>query len=206
LIAAIVGSRLFYVATTFETFAEKPLDIFKIWQGGLVFYGGFIAAALTAVLYLKKRKLPFLATADAVAPALAFGQFLGRLGCFFAGCCYGKICDLPWAVTFRNPESLAPINIPLHPTQLYSAFNNLAIFAILSFWSGRKKFNGQIFFLYIFLYGVTRSFLELFRDDFRGVVFNGVLSPSQAIGLALAGFSVIMLLTTAGKSSKSVKR
>ena len=180
LISAIVGSRVFYVATTFEEYIRKPLDMFKLWEGGLVFYGGFIAAALTAVFYVKKRRMPVSRTADAAAPAVAFGHFMGRLGCFFAGCCYGKSCDLPWAVTFENPDSLAPLGVPLHPTQLYSAFNNLIVFGILIFFRKRKKFHGQLFFLYILLYGLTRSFIEYFRDDFRGTMIGGLLSPSQA--------------------------
>ena len=194
LISAIIGSRLFYVATNLETYARNPLGIFKIWEGGLVFYGGFIAAALTAAVFLKKNKLPLWKTADVAAPAVAFGHFWGRVGCFFAGCCYGKTCDLPWAVTFTNPDSLAPLNTPLHPTQLYSAFNNLAIFGFLVFFNKRKKVQGQTFFLYIFLYGITRSVIEYFRNDFRGTVFGGMLSTSQAIGLSLAAFSAIVLI------------
>jgi phosphatidylglycerol:prolipoprotein diacylglycerol transferase len=194
LISAIVGSRLFYVATNFETYVRQPLDIFKIWEGGLVFYGGFIAAAIVVVVFLKKNKIPLWKTADVAAPAVAFGHFWGRIGCFFAGCCYGKTCHLPWAVTFTAPESLAPLNTPLHPTQLYSALNNLAIFGILLFFGRRKKFPGQVFFLYVFLYGITRSIIEYFRDDFRGAVFDGMLSTSQAIGLSLAAFSAAMLI------------
>ncbi len=186
LVSAILGSRLFYVATAWDDYVGRPLDIFKIWEGGLVFYGGFVAAAITSVYYVKKHNLPLLKTADAAAPAVAFGHFWGRLGCFFAGCCYGKTCDLPWAVTFTNPESLAPLNIALHPTQLYDAVNNLAIFVILLLLGSRKKFDGQVFCVYIFLYGITRSVIEFFRDDFRGSLFGEFLSPSQAIGLTLA--------------------
>ena len=106
LIAAIVGSRAFYVVINIEDFISKPLDVLKIWNGGLVFYGGFIFSLLTAYIYLQKRKLPLWQTTDILAPGLAAGHVFGRVGCFFAGCCYGKPCALPWSVTFSNPLSL----------------------------------------------------------------------------------------------------
>jgi phosphatidylglycerol:prolipoprotein diacylglycerol transferase len=131
LIAAIVGSRLFYIFSNPKLFLSDPLEIFRIWNGGLVFYGGFVIALVTAILYLKRKKLSLFLTADIMAPPLALGHFFGRLGCLFAGCCYGKATDLPWAITFTNTESLAPLGVPLHPTQLYAAINNLLIFVFL---------------------------------------------------------------------------
>jgi len=194
LIAAIVGSRLFYVFTAPETFLENPLEIFKIWKGGLVFFGGFIAALATALIFMKKYSLPIWLTCDLLAPSLALGHFFGRLGCFFAGCCYGKQCDLPWAVTFSHPESLAPTGVLLHPTQLYSSMSNLMIFSILWFWRRRKTFDGQIFWIYILLYGTLRSLIEQLRDDFRGAIVFDLLSLSQTIGLFLAIIALIMLI------------
>jgi len=136
-----------------------------------------------------------------MAPSIAVGQFLGRIGCFAAGCCYGKICDLPWAIVFNNPDSLAPVGIPLHPTQLYHAFSNLIIFLFLWFYRTRKKFAGQLFWLYILLYGITRAFVEVFRGDFRGHVCFGVLSISQVVGLTMAIIAIIVLKTLSkGKS------
>ena len=130
LVAAILGSRLFYVATSPEMFLRNPVEILKIWNGGLVFYGGFIAALVTGVIFLKVKNIPVWKTADIMAASVALAHFFGRIGCFFAGCCYGKHCDLPWAVTFNHPDSLAPTGIPLHPTQLYEALGNLAIFHV----------------------------------------------------------------------------
>jgi phosphatidylglycerol:prolipoprotein diacylglycerol transferase len=194
LIAAILGSRLFYVATSPEMFMNNPVEILKIWNGGLVFYGGFIAALVTGVVYLKVQNIPVWRTADIMAPSLALAHFFGRIGCFFAGCCYGKYCDLPWAVTFNHPDSLAPTGIPLHPTQLYESLSNLIIFSILWFFRKRKKHDGQIFWIYVLLYGVTRSVIETFRADFRGEYIFGYLSVSQGIGGFMALVSVIMLL------------
>jgi phosphatidylglycerol:prolipoprotein diacylglycerol transferase len=194
LIAAIVGSRLLYVAINPELFLTDPLEILKMWKGGLVFYGGFIVAAIAAVAYVKLQKMSLWKTADMIAPSLAVGQTLGRLGCFFAGCCHGIVCDLPWAVTFRHPDSLAPLNTPLHPTQLYHALGNLFIFGVIWYFRPLKKFDGQLFWVYVLLYGVIRSFLEIFRGDFRGSMFWGALSISQIIGGIMAVVAVIMIV------------
>ena len=193
LIAAILGSRLFYVATSPEVFLKDPVEILKIWNGGLVFYGGFIAALVTGVIYLKVKNIPVWKTADIMAPSVAIAHFFGRIGCFFAGCCYGKYCDLPWAVTFNHSDSLAPTGIPLHPTQLYEALGNLAIFLFLFFFRKHKKYDGQLFWLYVLIYGITRSFIETFRADFRGEFLYGVLSISQVVGGLMAVVSLIML-------------
>ena len=194
MIAAIVGSRLFYVIINYELFLSNPLDIFKIWSGGLIFYGGFITAVFTALIYLKMHKMPVWRTADIAAPSLSIGHFLGRLGCFFAGCCFGRECDFPWAVTFTHPDSLAPIGIPIHPTQLYSSISNLIIFFFLWVSRWRTKFDGQLFWMYVLLYGITRSFIEMFRGDFRGEAVFGLLSVSQTIGIAMSVIAVIMLI------------
>jgi len=107
LVSAIAGARLLYVVINFSEFSGHPIDIFKIWNGGLVFYGGFIAALTAAIIYIKKTELPLWLTGDIIAPGIALGHAIGRLGCFSAGCCYGKQCSLPWAVTF--PHAHPPI-------------------------------------------------------------------------------------------------
>ncbi|MFV9644985.1 MAG: prolipoprotein diacylglyceryl transferase [Desulfobacterales bacterium] len=203
LIAAIVGSRLFYIFINPEIFLSDILETFRIWNGGLVFYGGFIAALLVGLSYLKIKKMPLWRTMDIAALSLPLGQFFGRLGCFSAGCCYGKSCDLPWAVTFTNPDTLAPMGIPLHPTQLYHALSNLSIFVFLWFFRGRKKYNGQLFWLYILLYAVSRSFIEIFRGDFRGEPIFGVLSVAQAIGIIMALVAIIMMIILRKQTGKT---
>lgn len=205
LIAAVIGSRLFYVIINPAEFFETPLEIFKIWKGGLVYYGGFIAAMITSIIYLKRRKIFLWKTADNFALALAAGHFFGRLGCFSAGCCYGSTCDLPWAVTFTHPETLAPIGIPIHPTQLYSAAANLMIFGFLWFFRGKKKFDGQLFWLYVLLYGIIRFFIEMFRGDFRGPAFWALLSVSQVIGITMAVVGIVMLVIL-GRHAASIPK
>jgi phosphatidylglycerol:prolipoprotein diacylglycerol transferase len=193
-IAAIVGSRLFHIITNPQPYLRNPLEIVKIWEGGLVFYGGFIAALLTALFYIKRKGMPIWRTVDIFAPSIALGQFFGRIGCFFAGCCFGKACDLPWAVTFTQKGSLAPLNETLHPSQLYHALANLIIFFILVKFRRHVKRDGQVFWAYVFLYGVFRSLLELFRGDFRGPVFLDLFSVSQCIGITMALIAVGMMI------------
>ena len=201
LIAAIVGSRVFFLLVNPEVVLENPLAAFQIWKGGLVFYGGFIAALVTALVFVRKKKLPFMRVADIFSPGLAAGHAVGRIGCFFAGCCYGKECDLPWAVVFKDPLSLAPTGVHLHPTQLYSVAANLMVFGIL--WFSRKRIarQGRLFWLYVLLYGVIRTILEFFRGDPRGFIFGG-LSVSQTIGIALACVAVVALLLSRKKKGK----
>ncbi|MFH0728379.1 MAG: prolipoprotein diacylglyceryl transferase [Pseudomonadota bacterium] len=206
LLSAMVGARLFYIAVNPAQFLNDPLEIFKIWNGGLVFYGGFIVATLVAMVYLKKRRLPLWETADVLAPGLAAGHVLGRVGCFFAGCCYGKACDLPWAVTFSHSLSLAPLGIPLHPSQLYEVLNNLVVFCVLWLFRRRKTFDGQVFWIYLLMYGVTRAVLEIYRGDPRGLFLNGNLSVSQIIGIALAVIAMVMLKVRPGKRTKGNRR
>src|SRR4030043_817819 len=145
LLSAIIGSRLGFNLINASHYIKNPLDIFKIWEGGLVFYGGVLLAVPTAIWYVKKNGLGIWSTADVFAPSIAIGHALGRLGGFFAGCCYGKTAQsLPWAGTFTNPESLAPIGIPLHPTQLYESAGEFINFLILIALRKNKAFKGQL--------------------------------------------------------------
>ena len=192
-LSAVVGSRILFVLINFDDYRQNPIKILKLWEGGLVFYGGLILAAMVALVYMRKHRMPIWKLADLISPLIALGLFFGRIGCFLAGCCYGKETSLPWGVVFRNPESLARLNVSLHPTQLYDAVNGLAIFFFLSWMQKRKAFDGQIFWLFLFLYSITRFLIEMVRGDPRGFLFGGVLSTSQAVGVGLAIFSFFML-------------
>lgn len=200
-IAAIVGSRLFYVFTNIKFFIASPVEIFKIWNGGLVFYGGFIGAIMVMIVFIKRYRLDLGKFCDVGAVSLPLGHFLGRIGCFFAGCCYGKTCDLPWDIVFQHPDSLAPLNIALHPTQIYSSISNLIIFLFLFFYRTRKSFDGQLFWIYVIFYGINRSIIELFRGDYRGGDIFGLLSISQTIGIMSVVIAVIMLVILGRKKS-----
>ena len=188
LLSAIIGSRLFFIFINAGHYIKNPLDIFKLWEGGLVFYGGILFAIPTVIWYAKKNDLALWSTADVFAPSIAIGHSIGRIGCFFAGCCYGKPAEgLPWAVTFTNPQSLAQIGIPLHPTQLYESAGEFVSFLILITLRRYKSFDGQLFLTYVLLYSVLRFIVEFFRGDMgRGfIIYNTSLSQ---------GLSILMLL------------
>lgn len=194
-VSGIAGARLFYVLLNPSEFSGNLFGILKIWEGGLVFYGGFITAAIATLIYIRKRKLPPGTTADILALAMPLGHAVGRIGCFFAGCCHGRMTDLPWGVCFNDPNTLArPMGIPLHPTQLYSSAANLIIFLILLTLHRNRRFTGRRIFVYVFLYGIARSFIEMFRGDDRGTVLFEWLSTSQAIGITAAVIAVICLV------------
>lgn len=202
IVGAIVGSRLFFVGTRFGYYRQHPLDIFKVWEGGLVFYGGFILAAIICIWMIRKNGLKVWQTLDIFAPALAIGVCFGRLGCFSAGCCYGKPCDLPWAVTFTNPQSLAILNTPLHPTQLYSSLGALVTFIIIYSFRKRKSFDGQLTLIWIFMYSGFRSIIEFYRGDFRGTISSEQISVTHILAFVLALSSLIALIVMKVRSSK----
>ena len=196
LVAAIVGSRLFFVAVNAGHYLKHPLDIFKIWEGGLVFYGGLILALPSALWYIRKHHLDGWRITDIFAPSIAIGHAVGRIGCFAAGCCHGRLCELPWAVTFHDPESLATTGIPLHPTQLYESAGEFLNFLILITLRRYQSFKGQLFWTYIFLYSVLRFVVEFFRgDEARGYLFGGI-SVSQGISVIMG---IIAISVIAGK-------
>lgn len=182
-LAGIIGARIFYVVQNFSFYKENLLSMVKIWEGGLVFQGGLISAIPVAWILLKKKKLSFWKTFDVLAPYMALGQAFGRIGCFSAGCCYGKPTNLPWAVTFTNPKTLALAGIPLHPTQLYSAAGLFFIFLMLLFLRKHTKFSGQISCLYLIIHSFFRIFIEFFRGDPRALLWDN-FSLTQGISLA----------------------
>jgi phosphatidylglycerol:prolipoprotein diacylglycerol transferase len=194
LVTALIGSRLLFVLMNFQEYAADPIRILKIWEGGLVFYGGLLPAVAIGIWYITRLGLPVWQVADIFAPSVVIVHAFGRIGCFLAGCCYGKPSTLPWAVTFTDPRSLAPQGIPLHPAQLYSSFSLFAIFAFLILLRKRKAFHGELFWTYTLIYSIFRFFIEFLRGDPRGSVLGGILSTTQAISIPLAGISVVMLL------------
>jgi phosphatidylglycerol:prolipoprotein diacylglycerol transferase len=193
LLSAVVGSRLLYIVVEFREYISNPLRIFKVWEGGLVFYGGFIMAMAVVIIYARRHEMNIWKVGDILAPSVAIGQGVGRLGCFFAGCCYGRETDVPWAVIFKDPNTLAPMDVHLHPTQLYDSANGFIIFTALIILRRFKKFDGELFWTYTLLYAVGRFIVEIFRGDERGFV-TASLSTSQFIAIPLFIVSIIMLI------------
>ncbi|UCD12586.1 MAG: prolipoprotein diacylglyceryl transferase [Nitrospinaceae bacterium] len=202
LVASLLGARLLYVVIEHKYFLANPLEAFKIWKGGLVFYGGLMGAMAAGVVYIRKHDLPLWKVGDVIAPSLAIGQAIGRWGCFFAGCCYGVKTDVPWAITFTDEKSLAPLNIPLHPTQIYLSLNALLIFAILIWLLKRKSFDGQVLWTYGVLYSIGRFIIEYFRGDDRGYAVDDLFSTSQFIGLFFLALSVFMWIFLRQRSAR----
>lgn len=184
-IFSVLGARIFSILFDggLAWYLSNPLEIFALWNGGFTFYGGFIFGVVAGIWYIRKHQLKFWKLADLFAPALALGLAIGRIGCFMSGDSYGKPTNLPWAVTFTDPHSVAPLNVPLHPTQIYSVITNFFIFLILLWWKKKQKFTGELFLIFVILYSITRSFVEIFRNDPRGVYFGGIVSTSQIISL-----------------------
>ena len=206
LMAALVGSRLIYVISHWEEFQDDPLNALRFWRGGLVFYGGLIFAFLAGLWYVRKYRLNFPKLADLIAPSIALGQAVGRLGCFAAGCCYGLPTDVPWACTFTDPVSLAPRNIPLHPTQLYESAATFAIFITLLSMRRKGRFRGKLFWYYLLFYSLARFVIEFFRGDPRGFVIPGILSMAQAIGLGVILLTLLILFRKKPTSLLPAKR
>src|SRR3954453_17469580 len=152
IIAALIGAKLLLLVTDFRTFSSNPRELLTLARSGGVFYGGLILAVAVALVYIRKIGLALCSTCDVFAPGIALGHVVGRFGCLFAGCCFGKPTNLPWGITFRDPFAAAnvgpPLGIPLHPTQLYEAGAELLILGVLLA-SERKgrPFPGRTFWL-----------------------------------------------------------
>jgi phosphatidylglycerol:prolipoprotein diacylglycerol transferase len=190
-LAAIAGAKIMMFIVDLPRYLEHPGEIFSMStvRAGGVFYGGLIGALVVAFWYMHRTKLPALTTADVFAPAIALGHGIGRLGCFAAGCCWGIPSDRPWAVTFTDPNAErlvgVPLNVPLHPTQLYEAFAEFIIFGVL-YWRIRKPHSpGSIIGMYLILYSATRFIVEFYRNHEQGNLWGGPFDTSQWISLVL---------------------
>ena len=208
LVSSLAGARLFFVAVNFEYYSGHPADIFKIWQGGLVLYGGIFFAFCAAVWFMKKHSLPVWKLVDVLAPPLALGVAIGRIGCFLNGCCYGKISaalgvcfpskDIPPAYEQQLAQGLiapgAQCSLPVLPTQLYESVVCLAIFGVLLFAEKKfRMFDGFLFWLFILLYSVQRFFMEGLRY-YDGNFFVGPLTIGQITSLILVAVSAAVIL------------
>jgi phosphatidylglycerol:prolipoprotein diacylglycerol transferase len=197
IISALVGAKLLLLITDFRAFTADPRELLTLARSGGVFYGGLIAAVSVALWYIRRLGLPLWTTCDVFAPGIALGHVVGRFGCLFAGCCYGRETHVPWAITFHDDFARAnvgtPLGVPLHPTQLYEAGAELVILLVL-LWSERKgrPFAGRTFWLYMLLYAISRFIIEFYRGDERGTV--GMFSTSQFISVLLAPLAVVMLV------------
>ncbi len=196
IIGGILGARLFYVVSFWrEQFAGQPFgELFKVWRGGLVYYGGFIGASIACIVYAQWKKLPMWKLGDIMAPSIALGSAIGRIGCLLNGCCYGRVCNLPWAIHFPPGNQTYPYGV--HPTEIYDALLNMTLYVTLAWLYRRKKFDGQVFAVYLIGYAVFRSIGEVFRGDYPERYLGGWATPAQLISvpILIAGFALLAIL------------
>ena len=192
LIGALLGARIFYVVEYWnESFAGLPWwEAFMIQHGGLVYYGGLIGAAGAGIIFVRRRRLPLWKLADVIAPSIALGSVLGRIGCLLNGCCYGRVCTEPWAIHFPLGHETFPDGV--HPTEIYDSLLNLGLYLALAWLFRRKKFDGQVFACYLLGYAVTRSIVESFRGDYPPGNIHFGLTPAQLMGIGIFAAGVVL--------------
>jgi phosphatidylglycerol:prolipoprotein diacylglycerol transferase len=202
--AGVIGGRALYVASYPHEFAGRWQEIFYPWIGGLTIIGGIVGGAIAGSLFLRYHRIRILPVLDIVAIFLPNGQAIGRLGCFAGGCCYGAPApaDAWWAVIFTNPAGNAPLNIPLHPAQLYVAAASLTIFLILFFIQKEAlKRQGSLVGLFLILENSSRFLIDFWRGDrdpIIGQIANVAISQVQlyaAIGLVGSIIALVWFLT-----------
>ncbi len=194
MIGGILGARLLYFAVdNFRDLRVDPLSFLRIWEGGLVFYGGVIVGLVALIFYARYYNVPFLILTDAFAVPLLLGHSIGRLGCLAAGCCYGKPTTLPWGIVFKHPASLAPRFESLHPTQLYESLGYFFLFLVGWFISRKTTRLGWSTGFYLVAAGAFRFSIEFLRGDDRGLYRFG-LSPSQLVAAAMIVVGVGLFL------------
>jgi phosphatidylglycerol:prolipoprotein diacylglycerol transferase len=204
MILSLLGAKLFLLLTNLDYYLKYPAEMKYLLTSGGTFFGGLIFGALFAVWFIRRHGLSFRQLGDIGGPSLALGHFFGRLGCFAAGCCWGREAGhFPLAVTFRSARAHyltgVPLQVALYPTQLFEALLNLCNFVILYFAYKKRTFKGQIFALYILNYSLIRFTVEYFRGDpDRGYVFGGMEKPLASLSvpqlICLIGFITALLL------------
>ena len=199
LVLAIIGGRLLFVATHWDEYKVDPLAIFRLWEGGLILYGGYALAIAGGIVYVRRAGLPVWRVGDAAAPSMAIGVGIGRLGCFMNGCCYGVPTTLPWGIKFP-PESYSSAVFPgetLHPSQLYMSGAGFLLFFVLLALDRKRRFDGWLFWSYIAMDAALRFLIDFTRyyDEtavlgrFAGLTFN----MNQLLSVGLIAVSLIML-------------
>lgn len=223
--AGILGARLFFIIQFFDDYKNNLFSIFKIYEGGLVYYGGLFTGIITLFFYVKKHHLPFLKIIDVVIPSAALGLGFGRIGCFLNGCCFGKIAPhMPWAMQFpRTLDKTGMVDgspaflhqyelglvhlsdihtLPIHPTQLYSFLSDVALFFILSAFFRFRNRNGEVLLLFGIIYSVIRFCMELLRGD-NPLLFS-LFTVAQIISIGMFVVSVTLFVISRFKTVRKV--
>jgi len=211
IISALLGAKLLLLVTDFKSFSADPRELLTLARSGGVFYGGLIVAVIVALWYIRRVGLPLWTTCDVFAPGIALGHVVGRFGCLFAGCCYGRPVAQAhwWTVTFTDrfaAENVGtPLGVPLYPTQLFEAGAEFLILILLLVTERKgRPYPGRTFWLYMLLYAISRFIIEFFRGDERGTV--GIFSTSQFISVVLAPLAIVMLVYLSRQTPPETKR
>ncbi len=206
IIVSLVGAKVVLFISNAGYYFDYPKELFSLARSGGVFQGGLLFGTVYALWYFHRKRIPTWKTADLIGPALALGHGFGRIGCFSAGCCYGRGCSLPWAAVFKSQYAAqltgVHLNEPMHPVQLYEAILNFLNFGVLFLILRKKKFDGQVFSFYIINYSVIRFFTEYFRGDhadkiyfIRGATaFSSLSFPQLACVVGLIGGIVLFIV------------
>jgi len=206
LISSVAGSRLLFVATHLADYSNDPLGVFRIWEGGLSFYGGLGAGVFFGIFYIRRKRLPLGETVDIITPQIALGISLARIGCFLNGCCFGKQCSLPWAVHFP-PDSQAGWTmgqVGIHPTQLYAVGANFALFVFLRHLLRKNLPSGSVFYAFLILYGIWRfavDFLRYYEPNMYVTALGGSITWTQLASLAIVVVGIVKLLKVGSKAA-----
>jgi phosphatidylglycerol:prolipoprotein diacylglycerol transferase len=206
LLSGLLGAKVLLVVVDWPHYVTSLHAFGELLRSAGVFYGGLIGAILAAVVLIRKKGIPFWTLTDAAAPCVALGQAVGRLGCFSAGCCWGRETHVPWAITFTNPIAErnvgVPLGVPLHPTQIYEALGT-ALLCVLLIAFEKRRFPGETFARYLLGYAVLRGTIEIFRGDPRGTVLSNALSTSQFIAI-LGVLAAIAIFVAQGRKIRPV--
>lgn len=209
MVSGVLGARALYVfidigqkGWSSEFVTWNVTKWVALWEGGLVWYGGFIAASIVVIAYAYRQKLPVWRVADVLAPAAFMGLAIGRIGCLMAGDDFGKPTHVPWAVTFHNPLALvyppSLLGVPLHPTQTYMQMKSFTVaFVCHMFLKRWKRYDGAVLALSMMVYSVLRFIIEYFRADTERGFIPGTgqwVSTSQGIGIAVFILGIVLLL------------
>jgi phosphatidylglycerol:prolipoprotein diacylglycerol transferase len=200
ILASIIGSRALYILENLSHYASDSFRTMTMWEGGLSMLGGVLLAIVVSFVYVRAQHESFLKVADALVPSIALGEFFTRIGCFFNGCCFGKVSHLPWAMTFPQDSFAGQQfpDLPLHPTQLYSSLYSLAIFGILLAVGEKRLGSGQVFGLFLVLHATCRflvEFVRYYEQSYITVLMSGVaLTHYQLMSVGFFGVGWYLFL------------
>ncbi|MGM9873961.1 MAG: prolipoprotein diacylglyceryl transferase [Bacilli bacterium] len=206
LVGGMIGAKLLFILTNLELIIASELSLYEVLKSGFVFYGGLLGGALGYFIYAMVYKINVIDFYDHVVCSLPLGQVFGRIGCFCAGCCYGRPTDSFLGVIYTAPADInTPVGVKLLPVQLFESFFCLVLFIVLAIVNRKPTKRGTRMLIYLFGYSVFRFINEIFRyDSIRGGI--GILSTSQIISILIFIFALVYLyITRIHKPKREIK-